>query len=169
MIVASGIAMQFGAKPLFSDVAVKFGGGNRYGLIGANGCGKSTFMKILGGELEPSAGTVAIDANERVGRLRQDQFAHEGERVLDVVLQGHAEMWAAMRERDAIYAKAEASEDEYLRAADLEHKYSEYGGYTSESRAGELLLGLGVPTAQHEGPMSAVAPGWKLGPLPCKL
>ena len=104
MIVASGIAMQFGAKPLFSDVSVKFGGGNRYGLIGANGCGKSTFMKILGGELEPSAGTVAIDAHERVGRLRQDQFAFENERVLDVVLQGHAEMWAAMRRRDAIYA-----------------------------------------------------------------
>src|SRR5437773_10036411 len=102
MIVASGLAMQFGAKPLFSDVSVKFGGGNRYGLIGANGCGKSTFMKILGGELEPAAGTVAIDAHERVGRLRQDQFAHENERVLDVVLMGHAEMRAAMRERDAL-------------------------------------------------------------------
>ena len=78
--------MQFGAKPLFQNVAVKFGGGNRYGLIGANGCGKSTFMKILGGELEPSAGSVAIDAHERVGRLRQDQFAYENERVLDVVV-----------------------------------------------------------------------------------
>jgi ATPase subunit of ABC transporter with duplicated ATPase domains len=162
MIVASGIAMQFGAKPLFSDVTVKFGGGNRYGLIGANGCGKSTFMKILGGELEPSAGTVAIDSNERVGRLRQDQFAHESERVLDVVLMGHAEMWNAMRERDAIYADPEAGEEEFLRAADLEAKYAEYGGYTAEARAGELLLGLGVSTAQHGGPMSAVAPGWKL-------
>jgi ATPase subunit of ABC transporter with duplicated ATPase domains len=162
VIVASGIAMQFGAKPLFSDVSVKFGGGNRYGLIGANGCGKSTFMKILGGELEPSAGSVAIDANERVGRLRQDQFAYETERVLDVVLQGHAEMWAAMRERDAIYADPEAGEEEFLRAADLEAKYAEYGGYTAEARAGELLLGLGVATAQHNGPMSAVAPGWKL-------
>ncbi len=162
MIVASGIAIQFGAQPLFSEVSVKFGGGNRYGLIGANGCGKSTFMKILGGELEPSAGTVAIDANERVGRLRQDQFAHENERVLDVVLMGHAEMWAAMRERDAIYADPQAGEKEFLRAADLEAKYAEYGGYTAEARAGELLLGLGVPTAQHEGPMSAVAPGWKL-------
>ncbi len=162
MIVASGIAIQFGAKPLFSDVSVKFGGGNRYGLIGANGCGKSTFMKILGGELEPSAGTVAIDANERVGRLRQDQFAFESERVLDVVLMGHAEMWGAMRERDAIYADPEAGEEAFLRAADLEAKYAECGGYTAEARAGELLLGLGVPTAQHQGPMSAVAPGWKL-------
>ena len=154
--------MQFGAKPLFTNVSVKFGGGNRYGLIGANGCGKSTFMKILGGELEPSAGTVAIDAAERVGRLRQDQFAYENERVLDVVLMGHAEMWAAMRERDAIYADPDAGENEFLHAAELEAKYAEYGGYTSEARAGELLLGLGVPTEQHNGPMSKVAPGWKL-------
>jgi ATPase subunit of ABC transporter with duplicated ATPase domains len=162
MIVASGIAMQFGARPLFSNVSVKFGGGNRYGLIGANGSGKSTFMKILGGELEPSAGSIAIDANERVGRLRQDQFAYEAERVLDVVLQGHAEMWQAMRERDAIYADPHAGEEEFLKAADLEHKYEQYGGYTAEARAGELLLGLGVPAEQHHGPMSAVAPGWKL-------
>jgi ATPase subunit of ABC transporter with duplicated ATPase domains len=162
VIVASNIAMQFGAKPLFSEVSVKFGGGNRYGLIGANGCGKSTFMRILGGELEPSAGTIAIDANERVGKLRQDQFAFETERVLDVVLQGHAQMWAAMRERDAIYANADADETQFMHAAELEAKYAEYGGYTSEARAGELLLGLGVPTAQHDGTMSAVAPGWKL-------
>ncbi|MDH4325464.1 MAG: ATP-binding cassette domain-containing protein, partial [Betaproteobacteria bacterium] len=128
MIVASGIAMQFGAKPLFTDVSVKFGGGNRYGLIGANGCGKSTFMKILGGELEPSAGSIAIDSNERVGRLRQDQFAYETERVLDVVMMGHEKMWAAMKERDAIYADENADEDDYLKAADLEQKYAEYGG-----------------------------------------
>jgi len=162
MIVASNIAMQFGAQPLFTDVSVKFGGGNRYGLIGANGCGKSTFMKILGGELEPSAGTVAIDSNERVGRLRQDQFAFEDQRVLDVVLQGHEAMWAAMRERDAIYADPDADEKAFMKAAELEAKYAEYGGYTSESRAGELLLGLGVPIEQHQGLMSAVAPGWKL-------
>jgi ATPase subunit of ABC transporter with duplicated ATPase domains len=162
VIVASGIAMQFGAQALFADVSVRFGGGNRYGLIGANGCGKSTFMKILGGELEPSAGTVAIDSHERVGRLRQDQFAFENERVLDVVLMGHAGMWAAMKERDGIYANPAAAEKEFLHAAELEAKYAEFGGYTSEARAGELLLGLGVPTAQHDGLMSAVAPGWKL-------
>src|SRR5436853_6507341 len=115
--------MQFGAKPLFENVNVKFGGGNRYGLIGANGCGKSTFMKILGGDVEPSAGTVAIDSNERVGKLRQDQFAFEGERVLDVVLMGHAEMWRAMRERDAIYSNAQASEDDFMRTAEFEAKY----------------------------------------------
>ncbi len=154
--------MQFGAKPLFENVNVKFGGGNRYGLIGANGCGKSTFMKILGGDLEPTAGTVAIDSNERVGKLRQDQFAYENERVLDVVLMGHAEMWRAMKERDAIYADPQADEAAFMRAAECEAKYAEYGGYDSESRAAALLLGLGVPTAQHDGPMSAVAPGWKL-------
>jgi ATPase subunit of ABC transporter with duplicated ATPase domains len=162
MIVTSGISMQFGAKPLFENVSVKFGGGNRYGLIGANGCGKSTFMRILGGDLEPGGGSVAIDANERLGKLRQDQFAYEKERVLDVVLMGHDEMWNAMRERDAIYADPGAGEEEFLRAAELEAKYAEYGGYTAEARAGELLLGLGVPAAQHDGPMSAVAPGWKL-------
>jgi ATPase subunit of ABC transporter with duplicated ATPase domains len=162
LIVTSGISMQFGAKPLFENVSVKFGGGNRYGLIGANGCGKSTFMQILGGELEPTAGSVAIDSNERLGRLRQDQFSYENERVLDVVLMGHEQMWNAMRERDAIYADPEADEEAFLRAADLEAKYAEYGGYNAEARAGELLLGLGVPIEQHTGPMSAVAPGWKL-------
>jgi ATPase subunit of ABC transporter with duplicated ATPase domains len=162
MIVTSGISMQYGGKPLFENVSVKFGDGNRYGLIGANGCGKSTFMKILGGDLEPSAGSVAIDANERLGKLGQDQFAYENERVLDVVLMGHGEMWQAMRRRDAIYANPDASEEDYVRAADLEAKYAEYGGYTAEARAATLLLGLGVPIAQHNGPMSAVAPGWKL-------
>lgn len=95
MITTSNITMQFGAKPLFNKVSVKFGDGNRYGLIGANGCGKSTFMKILGGDLEPSQGTVAIENGLRLGKLRQDQFAYEDQRVIDVVLMGHAEMWAA--------------------------------------------------------------------------
>ena len=109
MLSTANITMQFGAKPLFENVSVKFGDGNRYGLIGANGCGKSTFMKILGGDLEPTGGTVMIDKNERLGKLRQDQFAFEDMRVLDVVMMGHAEMWAAMAERDAIYANPDAS------------------------------------------------------------
>jgi len=154
--------MQFGAKPLFENISVKFGDGNRYGLIGANGCGKSTFMKILGGDLEPSAGNVMLDVNERLGKLRQDQFAYEEMRVLDVVMMGHTEMWATMAERDAIYANPEATDDDYMKAAELEGKVAEYDGYTAEARAGELLLGAGVSIDLHQGPMSAVAPGWKL-------
>ncbi|MCX7083133.1 MAG: ABC-F family ATPase [Methylococcales bacterium] len=162
MISTANITMQFGAKPLFENVSVKFGDGNRYGLIGANGCGKSTFMKILSGDLDPSAGNVSVSPNERLGVLRQDQFAYESYRVLDVVMMGHAEMWAAMSERDAIYANLEASEDDYMHAAELEAVVGEYNGYTAESRASELLLGLDIPLEQHNGLMSAVAPGWKL-------
>src|SRR6201995_3126925 len=99
MLVASNVAIQFGAKPLFEQVTVKFSDGNRYGLIGANGCGKSTLMKVLGGELEPSAGDVVLQAGMRLGRLNQNQFGYEDERVLDVVMQGHSEMWQAMTER----------------------------------------------------------------------
>ena len=162
MLVASNITMQFGAKPLFENVSVKFGEGFRYGLIGANGSGKSTFMKILDGELEPTAGNVSKDAHERVAYLRQDQFAYEDQRVIDVVMMGHEEMWSCMQEKDAIYANLEATEEDYLHAAELEHHYAEYGGYTAEARAGELLLGVGIPSEQHYGPMSEVAPGWKL-------
>ncbi|MDX1266732.1 MAG: ATP-binding cassette domain-containing protein, partial [Oceanisphaera sp.] len=162
MISTNNITMQFGAKPLFENISVKFGDGNRYGLIGANGCGKSTFMKIMGGDLEPSAGNISLDANERLGKLRQDQFAYEDVRVLDVVMMGHTELWAAIQERDAIYANLEASDDDYMRAAELEGKVAEYDGYTAESRAGELLLGVGIAVEQHTGPMSEVAPGWKL-------
>ncbi|MDI6746997.1 MAG: ABC-F family ATPase [Rhodocyclaceae bacterium] len=162
MLVASNITMQFGAKPLFENVSVKFGEGNRYGLIGANGSGKTTFMKILAGVLEPSAGNVSLDAHERMAFLRQDQFAYEDVRVLDVVMMGHEAMWACMQERDAIYANPEATEDEYMHAAELEHHFAEYDGYTAEARAGELLLGVGIPSEQHNGPMRAVAPGWKL-------
>ncbi len=162
MLSTVNVTMQFGAKPLFENVSVRFGEGNRYGLIGANGSGKSTFMKILAGELEPSSGQVMLDANERLGTLRQDQFAFEDQRVLDVVMMGHAGMWQAMSERDAIYADPEASEDDYMRAAELEARYAEYGGYSAEARAGELLLGLGIAAAQHDGPMREVAPGWKL-------
>ncbi|HEY9103209.1 ABC-F family ATPase [Chitinimonas sp.] len=162
MINTANITMQFGAKPLFEKVSVKFGGGNRYGLIGANGSGKSTFMKILGGDLEPTAGNVSLDPGVRLGKLRQDQFAYEDQRVIDVVLQGHGELWATMHEKDSIYANPEATEDDYMRAADLEVKFGEMGGYDAEARAGSLLLGAGIPTEQHFGLMSEVAPGWKL-------
>jgi len=162
LLISNNITMQFGAKPLFENVSVKFGEGNRYGLIGANGCGKSTFMKILAGVLEPSAGNVTMDNNERMAWLRQDQFAYENERVLDVVMMGHEQMWKANVEKNAIYMNPEATEDDYMKAAELEGVYAEYDGYTAEARAGELLLGVGIPIEQHNGPMSAIAPGWKL-------
>ncbi|HRD34441.1 MAG TPA: ABC-F family ATPase [Rhodocyclaceae bacterium] len=168
MLVAANITMQFGAKPLFENVSVKFGDGNRYGLIGANGAGKSTFMKILCGLLEPSAGNISKEPMERMAYLRQEQFAFEEMRVLDVVLMGHEQMWACMQEKDAIYADPDASEDDYMRAAELEGKFAEYDGYTAESRAGELLLGVGIPVDLHFGPMQNVAPGWKLRVLLCQ-
>ncbi|AHG64228.1 ABC-F family ATPase [Advenella mimigardefordensis] len=162
MISTANLTIQFGPKPLFENVSVKFGGGNRYGLIGANGSGKSTFMKIIGGDLEATSGNVALDPGVRLGKLRQDQFAFEDMRVLDVVMMGHVEMWQAMHERDAIYANLEATDDDYMRAAELEAKFAEYDGYTAEARAGELLLGLEIPVEQHNQAMSEIAPGWKL-------
>jgi ATPase subunit of ABC transporter with duplicated ATPase domains len=162
LITTANITMQFGAKPLFENISVKFGNGNRYGLIGANGCGKSTLIKILGGDLEPSSGNVSVDANERLGKLRQDQFAFEYYTVLDTVIMGHVELWRVKQERDYIYSLAEMSEADGMKVADLEHKFAEFDGYTAEARAGELLLGVGIPLEQHTGPMSAVAPGWKL-------
>ena len=162
MLVSSNVTMQFGSKPLFENISVKFGGGNRYGLIGANGSGKSTFMKILGGDLVPSGGNVSLDPNERIGKLRQDQFAFEKFSVLDTVIMGHNELWEVKEERDRIYALPEMSEEDGYKVADLEVKYGEMDGYTAEARAGELLLGVGIPLEQHYGPMSEVAPGWKL-------
>lgn len=162
MLTTANITMQFGAKPLFENVSVKFGQGNRYGLIGANGCGKSTFMKILGGDLEPTSGNVSKDVDDRLGKLRQDQFGFEEYSVIDTVIMGHAELWEIKQERDRIYSLPEMSEEDGLKVADLEGQFAEMDGYTAEARAGELLLGLEIPTEQHFGPMSAVAPGWKL-------
>ncbi|WP_290525424.1 ABC-F family ATPase [Alcanivorax sp.] len=162
MISTANITMQFGAKPLFENVSVKFGNGNRYGLIGANGCGKSTFMKILGGELAPSSGQVMLSPDDRLGKLRQDQFAFEEHTVLDTVIMGHTELAEVKAERDRIYSQAEMSEEDGMRVAELEMQFAEMDGYTAEARAGDLLLGLGIPEVQHNGPMSEVAPGWKL-------
>ncbi len=162
MISTANITMQFGAKPLFEDISVKFGGGNRYGLIGANGCGKSTFMKILDGSLQPTAGNVAITPNERLATLHQDQFAFEAFSVVDTVIMGHAELWEIKQERERIYALAEMSEEDGMRVADLEVQFAELDGYSAESRAGEILMGAGVAQELHYGPMSEVAPGWKL-------
>ncbi len=162
VISTANITMQFGAKPLFENVSVKFNNGNRYGLIGANGSGKSTFMRILGGDLDPSAGQVMLEPGTRLGKLRQDQFAFEQHRVIDTVIMGNTELWRVAAERERIYSQAEMSEEDGMRVADLEVQFAELDGYTAEARAGELLLGLGIPEAQHFGPMSEVSPGWKL-------
>jgi ATPase subunit of ABC transporter with duplicated ATPase domains len=162
LIATANITMQFAAKPLFENISVKFGEGNRYGLIGANGCGKSTFMRILDGSQVPSAGNVSIAPNARVGKLNQDQFAYEQYSVIDAVLMGHEELWAVKQERDRIYALPEMSEEDGMRVAELEVQFAEMDGYSAESRAGEILLGAGISQALHHGPMSQVAPGWKL-------
>ncbi len=162
MLSTSNISIQFGAKPLFENVTVKFADGNHYGLIGANGCGKSTLMKILGDELEQSSGEVMLQTGMRLGKLNQNQFGYEDQRVIDVVMQGHVEMWKAMTERDAIYANPEASDDDYIRAADLEAKFAEYGGYNAEARAASILSSAGIEEKYHSGQMREVAPGWKL-------
>ena len=162
VISTANITMQFGAKPLFENISVKFGDGNRYGLIGANGCGKSTFMKILSKELDPSGGNIFVEPNHRVAKLHQDQFAFEQYTVIDTVIMGHAELWKVKEERDRIYSDPNMSEEDGMRVADLEVAFGEMDGYSAESRAGELLIGVGIPVEQHFGLMSSIAPGWKL-------
>nr|WP_226857342.1 ABC-F family ATPase [Acidithiobacillus concretivorus] len=156
------LTMQFGSKPLFENVSVDFGDGNRYGLIGANGSGKTTLMKILGGDLEPSAGNVSLSSGERLGKLRQDQFAFEEYTVLDTVMMGHGEFWQVKLERDRLYSLTEMNEEDGMAVAHIESDFAELGGYSAEARAGELLIGVGIPLEQHDGLMSGVAPGWKL-------
>lgn len=154
--------MQFGDKPLFENISINFSDGNRYGLIGANGSGKSTFMKILEGSLEPTNGSVSVTPNERIGKLNQDQFAYEEFTVVDTVIMGYQELWEVKQERDRIYSLPEMSEEEGIKVAELEIQFAEMDGYTAESRAGELLMAVGIPIEQHNGPMSEVSPGWKL-------
>ncbi len=162
LISASNVSIQFGSQPLFENISVKFGGGNRYGLIGANGCGKSTFMNILSGELEPTAGNVSLGPDQRIGKLHQDQFAFEDFTVIDTVIMGHAELWRVKQERDRLYALTDMSEADGMRVAELEVEFAEMDGYTAESRAGEFLNGAGIDESLHFGPMRDVAPGWKL-------
>ena len=162
MISTSNITMQFGEKPLFEDVSIKFSGGNKYGLIGANGCGKSTFMKILSGKLKQSSGSVSIGDNIRVGVLGQDQFAYEDIKVIDVVLMGYSRLWEVKVERERIYGLPEMSESDGIKVAELEMEFAEMDGYMAESSAGEMLLGLGIDESFHHGYMSEVAPGWKM-------
>ncbi len=141
MISTANITMQFGEKPLFENISVKFQGGNRYGLIGANGCGKSTLMKILTGDLKPSQGSVMVGDGQRLGVLSQDQFAFEEYRVVDAVIMGHKELWKIKAERERIYGLPEMSEADGIKVAELEMEFAEMDGYSAESSASELLLG----------------------------
>ncbi|MGK0441259.1 MAG: ATPase subunit of ABC transporter with duplicated ATPase domains [Pseudohongiellaceae bacterium] len=154
--------MQFGAEPLFENISAKFDGGNRYGLIGANGCGKSTFMKILSGELAPTSGNVAINPGAKVGTLSQDQFAFEEYSVIDAVIMGDVELWKIKQERDRIYSLPEMSEKEGMKVAGLEVEFAEMDGYSAESRAGDILLEAGIAEEFHFGSMAQVAPGYKV-------
>ncbi len=162
MISTANITMQFGAEPLFENISAKFGNGNRYGLIGANGCGKSTFMKILSGALTPTSGNVSITLGQKVGVLSQDQFAFEKYTVVDTVIMGDTALWKVKQERDRIYNLPEMSEDDGMKVANLETEFAEMDGYSAESRAGEILLAAGIEEDFHFGLMAQVAPGWKL-------
>lgn len=162
MITTANITMQFGAKPLFENISAKFGNGNRYGLIGANGCGKSTLMKIMSGELAPTAGNVSVSPGERIGTLNQNQYAFEEYSVIDAVIMGDAQLWEIKKERDRIYSLPEMSEQDGMKVADLESEFAEMDGYTAETRAIELLVEAGIDDSYHFGLMSEVAPGIKL-------
>ncbi len=162
MISTANITMQFGAKPLFENISIKFQDGNHYGLIGANGCGKSTFMKILGSDLEQTSGTISITEGQRIGKLQQDQFAYEDFKVIDTVIIGHKELWQVKKQRDEIYKITAMTEEQGIRAGELEIAFAELNGYMAESSASELLLGLDIPLELHNGLMSEVAPGLKL-------
>jgi len=162
MISTANVTMQFGEKPLFENISVKFQNGYRYGLIGANGCGKSTLMKIMTGELKPTHGSVMVGDGQRLGILSQDQFAFEKYRVVDTVIMGHKALWKIKEERDRIYALPAMSEEDGIKVAELEMEFAEMDGYSAESSASELLLGLDIPLEQHYGLMNEIAPGWKL-------
>lgn len=150
MITVNNVTLSFGKRVLFDEVNLTFSKGNCYGVIGANGAGKSTFLKILSGEIEPNKGTIDITPGERMAVLKQNQFEFDDFTVLSTVMMGHKKMWEIMQERDAIYAKADFTEEDGLRAGDLEAEFGEMGGYTAESDAGSLLSELGVDESIHQ-------------------
>jgi len=162
LITTANITMQFGSEPLFENISAKFGNGNRYGLIGANGCGKSTLMKILSGKLTPTAGNVSLAPGTKLGILNQDQFAFEDMSVVDAVIMGDRELWEVKQRRDEIYSKAEMTEAEGMEVAELEVQFAEMDGYTAESRAGDILISAGIEESYHFGLMREVAPGRKV-------
>ena len=149
MITTSNLGIQFGKRVLFQDVNLKFTAGNCYGIIGANGAGKSTLMRILSGQLAPTHGTVTQGPGERMSVLSQDHFAYDEFTVMDTVLQGHTVLWDIMKEKDALYAKTDFSDEDGVRAAELEEKFAEMEGWNAESDAGALLSGLGIKEEKH--------------------
>ena len=162
MITASNISLSYGTQVLFKDVNIKFTPGNCYGIIGANGAGKSTFLKILSGEIEPDTGEVIITPGERMTVLRQDHFAFNDYRVIDTVIMGFQKLYDVMKERDAIYEKSEFSEEDGIRAAELEGEFAELGGWEAEANAGQMLDGLGIPQSLHEKKMSEIEDNLKV-------
>ena len=147
MLNAIGVTVRFGKRVLFEDVNIKFSKGNCYGIIGANGAGKSTFLKVLSGDLEPSKGEVVLDKGERLSVLRQDHFAYEEHRVLDTVIMGNQELYKIMKDKEAIYAKPDFSEEDGMVAAKLEERFAELDGWNAEADAATLLNELGIDTA----------------------
>ncbi|NLL24434.1 MAG: ATP-binding cassette domain-containing protein [Spirochaetales bacterium] len=165
MITASNIGLSYGTQVLFKEVDIKFTPGNCYGIIGANGAGKSTFLKILSGEIEPDTGKVIVTAGQRLATLRQDHFAFNEYSVLDTVIMGYEKLYSIMKERDEIYAKEEFTEEDGLRAAELEGDFAELGGWEAESEAAQLLSGLGIADALHEKQMAEVEDSIKVRAL----
>jgi ATPase subunit of ABC transporter with duplicated ATPase domains len=161
MIAVSDLGKSFGPQTLFSGVSIQFNPGNRYGLVGANGSGKSTFMKILAGQEPPSEGTLAVPKRARLGVLKQDHFQYEDTPILEVAMMGDRGVWAAMTEKEEILARAEESFDAD-RYAELEELILRHDGYALEARAGEVLEGLGIPTESHRRPLSTLSGGFKL-------
>jgi ATPase subunit of ABC transporter with duplicated ATPase domains len=162
MIRVKDLSLSFGSRILFEDVNLSFDQGNRYGLIGANGSGKSTFMKILVGDFEPSAGTVSVAPGIRVGVLRQDHYHYDECKVIDTVLMGYPELWTVMQERERMYALPEMTEEEGMRIGELEGAFADMDGYSAEYFAAELLEGLGIPEEKHGELMSSMIGGFKL-------
>ena len=162
MIATENISKQFGPDFLFEGINISFNPGETYGLIGANGSGKSTFMKILSGEIEPSSGIVKVDSKKRISTLKQNQFEYEDMNVIDCVILGHKKLWDIKVERERIYALPEMSEEESLKVTELEVEFADLDGYTAEADANKLLLGLGIPAESHDKKMSSIEPGLKL-------
>ena len=162
MITASNISLSYGTQVLFKEVNLKFTPGNCYGIIGANGAGKSTFLKILSGEIEPDTGEIIITPGERLATLKQDHFKYNDYRVIDTVIMGFKHLYDVMQERDAIYSKEDFSEEDGLRAAELEGEFSELGGWEAEATAAQMLDGLGIPVALHEKKMSEIEDNLKV-------